>query len=115
MADLTPGGVVSNMARLSQQLEEHTDRLDAAEIDAVNAKLDYEHAYELAFLAADGPQYVREVTAKSACHDQRALMEHALREVRSIKAHLSTLQTRIDVGRSAWSALKAEISLEGTR
>mgnify|MGYP003410467650 CR=1 FL=1 len=111
MADLTPGAVVANMAKLSQQLEELTDRLDGAERAAVNAKLDYERAYELAFLAADGPQYLREVIAKNAAHDQRRVVEHALREVRSIKAHITTVGTRIDVGRSAWSALRAEMNL----
>ena len=115
MTDLSPGAIVANMAKLSQQLEDLTDRLDPAEIAAVNAKLDYEQAYEIAFLRADGPQYLREVTAKHAATDERAAMEHALREVRSIKAHLSTIQTRIDVGRSAWSAMKAEISLDGAR
>lgn len=115
MAELSPGSIVANMAKLSAQLEEQTDKLDAAEIAAVNAKLDYERAYEIAFLAAEGPQYLREVTAKHAAADEREVLEHALREVRSIKAHLSTLQTRIDVGRSAWSALKAEIALDGVR
>lgn len=115
MTDLTTGGVIAEMRECRHLLAQLTDRLDGADATAVNAKLDYEHAYEIAFLKSEGPQYLREVIAKNAASDQRRAVEDAAREVRSIKAHLDTVHKRIDLIRSEWSALKAEMAMDGMR
>lgn len=116
MSDLlTPNAVVQQLLQLGRDLEKLTSELDDVEQEAVNRREDYVLAKEKAFLAAEGTQYVRESESKVATHQQRIAAELADARVRGLRAHIVSIKARIDIGRSAAAALRAEISLEGVR
>jgi hypothetical protein len=112
---LTPNAVVSQLLQLGRELEKLTTDLDQIEKDAVNAREDYVLAKETAFLKAEGTQYIREAEAKVATHVERIAAELADANVRGARAHIASIKARIDIGRSAAAALRAEISLDGVR
>lgn len=111
MTDLTPTSVVTNLLTLARELAELAKGLEQLEIDAVNAREDLTLAAAQAFLSADGPVDVRKNVALVATHDVRLVAETAEALVRGRKRQLDSLKVRIDVGRSAAAALRAEIDL----
>lgn len=113
---LTPNQVVQQLLQLGRDLDQFTRDLDEIEREAVNRREDYVLAKEKAFLAAEGDtQYVREAKSKVATHVERVAAELADAKVRGARAHIASIKARIDIGRSAAAALRAEISLEGVR
>lgn len=116
MDQLTPNTVVQQLLQLGRELDNLTGLLDDIEVMAVNRREDYVLAKEKAFLAAEGEtQYIREAKSKVATHVERIAAELADARVRGARAHIASIKARIDIGRSAAAALRAEISLEGTR
>ena len=112
--DLTPNQVVSGLLALSRELADFTDDLDRVERDAVNAREDYTLALAKAELKADGETVgERKAQAIVATHEERIAAELAEALVRGRKRQIDTIKVRIDVGRSAAAALRAEISLGG--
>ena len=114
-AELTPNGVVSGLLRLSQELANLSKDLDDLEADAVNGREDYTLANARAFLSAEGAMDLRKATAIVATHHERLAAETAEALVRGRKRQLDSIKVRIDVGRSAAAALRAELSLDGVR
>lgn len=113
---LTPNQVVQQLLQLGRELEKLTNDLDDIEREAVNRREDYVLAKEKAFLSAEGDtQYVRESKSKLASTEERIAAELADAKVRGVRAHIASIKARIDIGRSAAAALRAEISLEGAR
>jgi TorA maturation chaperone TorD len=110
---MTANEVVLNLMELSRELNELSRGLDTLEVDAVNAAHDATNAYLQAFLKAEGPQYLREVLAKQGSAEPQLAADLAKCMVTGRKRQLQVLQTRIDVGRSAAAALRAEITLGG--
>lgn len=115
MVDLSPNAVVMNLLELGRELARLTDELDQIEADAVNSREDYVLAKETAFLKAEGSQYMREAQSKVATHVERIAAELADAKVRGCRAHIASIKARIDIGRSAAAALRAEIALDGVR
>lgn len=113
MTDLTPNTIVSGLLAISRDLDELTKNLDQLEIDAVNAREDYTMAYAQAFLKAEGAMDVRRYQATVDTADVRLVAETAEALIRGRKRQIDTLKVRIDVGRSAAAALRAEITLGG--
>lgn len=108
---LTPNGVVQQLLPLARELAELSEGLDQLEIDAVNAREDYVMAHAKAFLGAEGAMDIRRYTAVEATHHERLAAETAEALVRGRKRQLETLRVRVEVGRSAAAALRAEIAL----
>lgn len=115
MENLTPNAVVTNLLELARELAALSKGLDDLELEAVNRREDYTLALSKGYLAAEGPVETRKHLALSWTSDERLAAETAEALVRGRKRQLQTLQVRIDVGRSAAAALRAEISLEGAR
>jgi hypothetical protein len=111
MTDLTPNAVVSGLLELSRELAELSKDLDQLEIDAVNSREDLTLAMAQKFLSAQGPVDVRKNIAISETSDLRLVAETAEALVRGRKRQLDSLKVRIDVGRSAAAALRAEMAL----
>lgn len=111
MTDLTPNGVVTSLLDLSRELAALAKDLDLLEADAVNLREDYTLAYAKAFLTAEGAVETRKHLAITATHTERLAAETAEAVVRGRKRQLDTMRVRIDVGRSAAAALRAEMSL----
>lgn len=111
MTELTPNGVVSGLLKLSQELAELAKDLDNLEADAVNAREDHTLAYARAFLSSEGAMELRKHQATVDTHHERLAAETAEALVRGRKRQIDTLRVRIDVGRSAAAALRAEMSL----
>lgn len=111
MTDLTPNGVVQGLLDLSRELASLARGLDDLEADAVNSREDYTLAYSRSYLAAEGPVETRKHLAIEATHHERLAAETAEALVRGRKRQLDSVRVRIDVGRSAAAALRAEMSL----
>lgn len=109
---LTPNAVVSGLLELSRELAELSKGLDDLEADAVNSREDYTLALSKAFLSSSGAMEMRKHEAIAATHHERLAAETAEALVRGRKRQLDSLRVRIDVGRSAAAALRAEMSLE---
>jgi hypothetical protein len=111
MSELTPTSVVQGLLNLARELAELSKDLDQLEIDAVNSREDLTLANAKSFLSADGPVETRKAIAITETHQERLVAETAEALVRGRKRQLDTLRVRIDVGRSAAAALRAEMSL----
>lgn len=110
---MTPNDVVMQLAQLSRDLDATVRSLDIADRQAVNSREDYTLSYAKAFLAADGAMDVRRYQATVDTHAERLAAEAAEQVVRGLRRQVESIKVRIDVGRSASSALKAELSLAG--
>jgi hypothetical protein len=113
--NVTPMSVVRNLMDLARQLAELATGLDELEQRAVEKREDLTLAQAKAFLSAHGPVDVRKNEAIVATHVERLAAETAEALVRGRKRQLDSLKVRIDVGRSAQAALRAEIDLERAR
>lgn len=115
MSDITPNTVVTGLMQLARDLAELSKGLDDLERDAVNAREDYTYALSKAYLSSEGPVETRKHEAIVATHGPRLVAETAEALVRGRKRQLDSIKVRIDVGRSAAAALRAEIDLERAR
>ena len=113
--DITPIAVVQNLLELARQLQDLSTGLNELETAAVEKREDYTLALAKSFLSAQGAMELRKQQAIVDTHDQRLAAETAEALVRGRKRQLDTLKVRIDVGRSAQAALRAEIDLERAR
>ena len=112
--EITPNDVVQGLLARSRELAALTDDLDTVERDAVNAREDYTCALAKAELQAVGDTVgERRAQAILATHEERIAAELAEALVRGRKRQIDSVKVRIDVGRSAAAALRAEISLGG--
>lgn len=116
LSEITPNAVVSNLMQLARELFDATNRLASVEREAVHAKETYSLAFAKALLRSEGSNAeIRKAEATEATHTERIGAELAEAEVRILKEEIWTIKTRIDVGRSAAAALRAEIDLERAR
>lgn len=115
MTDLTPTKIVSGLLDLARELASLSNDLDTLEVEAVNRREDLTLAAAKAFLAAEGPVDVRKNEALVATHVERLAAETAEALIRGRKRQLDTLKVRIDVGRSAATALRSEMNLDRIR
>ena len=111
MSELTPNAVVSGLLELSRELAALSNDLDSIEAGAVNAREDYTLALSKAFLAAAGAMELRKHQAIVDTHMQRLKAETTEALVRGRKRQIDSIKVRIDVGRSAAAALRAEMAL----
>ena len=115
--------VVSLLLELARQLQDLDEQLAGYEKDYVEKAELHNAAHAKAFLSArqdvteDGkpnPQYVCEVMAQVASSEEKLAMDLAKVMVQAQKRKIEILRTRIDVGRTAASSLRAELELERT-
>lgn len=111
MGELTPNAVVSGLLELSRELAELSKDLDRIEADAVNSRENFTMALSAAFLQAQGPMDIRRHQSIVDTHPERLAAETAEAIVRGRKRQIDSIKVRIDVGRSAAAALRAEMSL----
>lgn len=109
MSDL--GAALDYIGDLSRLLQKLTDDLCAQELLAVDAREDYVLAKEIAFLKSDGTQYVREAEAKVSTTELRRKAEGEEAKLRQLRAQVAAVRTRIEVGRTKVSGIKAEMTL----
>jgi hypothetical protein len=115
VTELTPNSVVQGLLELSRELAELSKGLDDLEADAVNSREDYTLALSQAFLRSGGAMELRKHQAIADTHHERLAAETAEALVRGRRRQLESIKVRIDVGRSAAAALRAEIDLECAR
>ena len=110
--DITPNDVVSGLLNLARELAELSTGLEKLERDAVESREDFTLTYSTAYLKADGTVEERKHRAVMQTSDERIKADLAEALVRGRKRQLDTLRVRIDVGRSAAAALRAEMNLQ---
>lgn len=109
----TATDVAMHLAQLSRQLDSTVKDLAKFDEEAVRARALYTSEYARAFLGAEGSMDVRKYTANINTADRALEADLADAKVRAAKEAIRAIQTRIDVGRSYASAIKAEVALAG--
>lgn len=111
VVEITPLTVTQNLLELARQLAELSSGLAELETQAAEKREDYTLALSKAYLSAEGPVETRKHIAITETHPERLAAETVEALIRGRKRQLDTLKVRIDVGRSAAAALRAEIDL----
>lgn len=101
------------LAALARDLDQTVKALEQADRDATGKRAAFDLAFSRAFLSADGSVDARKHQAVIQAHRLREDADVADAVVRHLRRRIDALKTRIDVGRSFASALKAELSLAG--
>jgi hypothetical protein len=98
------------LAELSRDLDAAVRSLRDADMEAVQARHAADLAESRAFVAAEGSMDLRKHLARLACakEEEDALVKEAV--VRYLRNRINAISTRIDVGRSAGAALRAELA-----
>lgn len=110
---MTPNEVAAALAQLGRDLDACVRTLNTADRDAVNSRETYTMAFAKAFLSAEGAMDTRKQQATLDTHTERLAAETAEQIVRGLRRQVSSIEMRVEIGRSVSSALKAELSLAG--
>lgn len=111
---LTPTQVALRLAALSRELDAAVDAVQAADRDRVEKRANFDLAYAKAFLTAEGSMDVRRYKAVIQTHGLRVEADVADAAFRHLQRRIAAINTGVEVGRSVNSALKTEISLNGS-
>lgn len=115
IVDVTPNSVVMQLLKLGRDLDEITSRLDELDRTAVEKREAHDLAFARATLEASGSNAeTRKAKAVEDTHDTRIASELADVMVRQAKRQIDAIKVRIDIGRTAAAALRAEIELTKT-
>ena len=109
MTDL--GNALDYIGDLSRLLQKLTDELCAQELLAVDAREDYVLAVNVEFLKSEGTVGNREAESKVATTELRRRAEGEEAKLRQLRAQVGAVKTRIEVGRTKVSGIKAEMTL----
>ena len=106
---LTPSAVVLQLAALARELDSTVTALKAADLDATEKRHAADMAESLAFVRAEGSMDLRKHLARieAGPQEKEALVAEAV--VRYLRQRINAIATRIEVGRSAGAALRAEL------
>lgn len=107
--ELTATEIAKGLLSLSKLLEKVSDELDVADVHAVETKQAADKAEAMAFLRSSGPVDERRYKAKVEVDELRLAAELAAAQVRRGIRARDTIKVRVDIGRSANAALRAEI------
>lgn len=105
--------VVRFLGQLSRELDQIVKALKMADLDATEKRAAYDLAYSRAFLAATGAVEQRKHLATVEVHRQRLEADVADTVVRHLRRQISAIETRIGVGRSYGTTVRAELALGG--
>lgn len=106
---LTPNEVVRHLSELGRKLDTTVEMLKEADVDAVQKRLAANLAESRAFVNAEGSMDMRKHLARIAAarQENEAVVAEAL--VRHLRKQIDAIHTRIDIGRSVGTALRAEL------
>ena len=107
---LTPQGIVVQLAALARELDATVTSLRAADLDATEKRHAADLAESMAFVKSEGSMDLRKHLARieAAPLEKEALVAEAV--VRYLKNRVQAIQTRISTGQSMGSALRAELA-----
>jgi len=110
-ATLQPVDVVRQLTKLGSELDAAVRMLKGAEIEAVEKRHEADMVESRAFLSSDGAMELRKHQARVAADrfELQALTAEAV--VKHLRAHIRTIETRIEIGRSLGVALRSELKL----
>ena len=108
-APVNPSDVAKHLGALAGDLSDTVRQLEVADMDATEKRHAHNLAYSRAFLVATGAMELRKHTAIEATADNSLTADVADAVVRHLKRRIDEIKTRIDVGRSYGSAIKAEL------
>ena len=108
---LTPNAVVAGLAELGRQLDAAVLTLRECELSAVRTRHAADLAESRAYLSAEGAVETRKHLARIATEHVEADALVAEATLRWLRARIRALDTRIEVGRSAGAALRAELKM----
>lgn len=110
-APMTPNEVAGQLARLARDLDEAVRIIETADRDSVEKRAAADLAFSRSFMGATGSVDARKHTATIETHDQRLAADVADAVVRHLRRRIDALKTRIEVGRSVGTAIRAELNL----
>ena len=107
--ELSARTVVLQLAALARELDATVTSLRAADLDATEKRHAADLAESMAFVKAEGSMDLRKHLARieAAPLEKEALVAEAV--VRFLRQRINAIATRIEVGRSAGAALRAEL------
>lgn len=88
----------------------HTE-VGEAEREAIYAKEAYRKARDIAFMKAEGPQYMREVVANQATEAERVASELAAQKAGHLKDRAFMIRDRMKTAQSIGALLRSEMNL----
>jgi hypothetical protein len=108
-AMLTPNQVVKQLSELGRDLDAAVRTLKDAEIEAVTKRHAADMAESRAFVQADGAMEMRKHLARIAADsfENEALVAEAV--VRHLRTRIRAIDTRIEIGRSYGTTVRAEL------
>jgi hypothetical protein len=105
--------VAVHLGRLSRQLDDLGNALEAAELDAARKRLAFDVAFSEAFVKHAGSVDLRKHRAVLDTQHERAAADVADVVVRHLRRRIKALETRIEVGRSYGTTVRAELATLG--
>ena len=108
---LTPVDVVRQLSKLGGELDAAVRTLKSAEIEAVEKRHEADMVESRAFLSGDGSMDLRKHQARVAADKFELGAMTAEAVVKHLRAHIRTIETRIEIGRSMGVALRSELKL----
>jgi hypothetical protein len=107
---LTGASIAKHLSELGRQLDVTVEMLRDADLDAAQKRSAADTAESKAFVDAEGPMDIRRHLARleASSKEYDAVVAEAL--VRHLRRSLSSLEVRIEIGRSLGAIARAELS-----
>jgi hypothetical protein len=111
-ADITPQSALQEMARISRQLDFEGEKFRPLVLDAVRKRHEYTISFAKALVSADGSNAeIRKAQATLATETLLLAAVLAEAELDILRSNIrDILHRRLDVGRSVFSFVKAEMA-----
>lgn len=103
--------IARDLSLLAADLDQATEDMIEADMQAVEAEHAYKIAFAKAFIGASGAVTAKETVALLATEQERWESEVAKQVLRAAKTRLDGVRTRIDVARSLSAMTRSEMSL----
>jgi hypothetical protein len=109
VSNLTPQQVIETLSKISKDIDEATDDITEADLEAVHARVAHKKNYARFFLETQGSMDVKRYTADLETADTTMLAsELADQKHRAAVSQIRTLRDRLEVGRSLGPLIRLE-------
>ena len=108
MSDLTPAVIANTLSRIGKEIDALTVQLETLDRAETMARHEYRHAFNKAFLVAEGSVDARRALAEVQTDDLELAWSIAGVALRSAKDELRALRDRLEIGRSLSAIMRLE-------
>lgn len=108
MSDLTPAAIIATLSQIGREIDDATQELEEADIEAVRTKGAYKVAHAKAFISGEGSVEARKARAEIECYELWLQAEVADAHHRAVVSRLRALRDRLEIGRSLGPLVRLE-------